>query len=33
MGAAAAASAASEFSWKAVGAVTLEAYRRHGLLG
>jgi glycosyltransferase involved in cell wall biosynthesis len=32
MGAAAAASAASEFSWKAVGTATLEAYRRHGLI-
>ena len=32
MGQAAAASAASEFSWKAVGEATLDAYRRHGLL-
>jgi glycosyltransferase involved in cell wall biosynthesis len=32
MGAAASASAQSQFSWKAVGAATLEAYRRHGLL-
>jgi glycosyltransferase involved in cell wall biosynthesis len=32
MGAAASASAQSEFSWKAVGEATLEAYRRHGLL-
>jgi glycosyltransferase involved in cell wall biosynthesis len=32
MGAAAAASAQSEFSWKAVGQATLDAYRRHGLL-
>jgi len=32
MGEAAAASAASEFSWAAVGRKTLEAYRRHGLL-
>jgi glycosyltransferase involved in cell wall biosynthesis len=32
MGAAASASAQAEFSWKAVGEATLEAYRRHGLL-
>jgi glycosyltransferase involved in cell wall biosynthesis len=32
MGAAASASAQADFSWKAVGAATLEAYRRHGLL-
>jgi glycosyltransferase involved in cell wall biosynthesis len=33
MGQAANASAQSEFSWKAVGQATLDAYRRHGLLG
>jgi glycosyltransferase involved in cell wall biosynthesis len=32
MGAAATASAQAEFSWKAVGQATLDAYRRHGLL-
>lgn len=32
MGAAASASAQAEFSWKAVGQATLDAYRRHGLL-
>jgi glycosyltransferase involved in cell wall biosynthesis len=32
MGAAASASAQAEFSWKAVGEATLEAYRRHGVL-
>jgi glycosyltransferase involved in cell wall biosynthesis len=32
MGAAAAASAAAEFSWGSVGRATLDAYRRHGLL-
>jgi hypothetical protein len=32
MGAAASASAQADFSWKAVGAATLAAYRRHGLL-
>ena len=31
MGAAASASAQAEFSWKAVGQATLDAYRRHGL--
>jgi glycosyltransferase involved in cell wall biosynthesis len=32
MGQAASAGAQSEFSWKAVGQATLDAYRRHGLL-
>jgi hypothetical protein len=32
MGAAASASAQADFSWRAVGLKTLEAYRAHGLL-